>query len=137
MPAKKLRVEVFDEDGDRYTITFDGRVTRKKVLFIFDIVELLGGVHSEQKCAESNASKFDKTKSVVKKHFPFEWFSSKEVLTVYEQEFKEPISLSTVSTYLARMVDRGFLTRRGAAQNREYRLVTKLAQNTLSILESK
>lgn len=46
MPAKKMRVEVFDGGGNRYTITFDGQVTREKALRLLDIVELLGGMPS-------------------------------------------------------------------------------------------
>jgi hypothetical protein len=44
MPARKMRVEVFDDDENRYPITFQGQVTQEKVLRIFDIVELLGGM---------------------------------------------------------------------------------------------
>lgn len=133
MPAKKMRVEVFDNNGDRYTITFDGKVTRKKALRLLDIVELLGGVHDEQESEREviAVSKFAKTKSIVEEQFPFIWFSSREVLLLYEKEFNEPISLSTVSTYLARLVDRGCLVRRGSAYSRKYRMAPKLAQSNL------
>ena len=139
MPAKRMRVEVSDESGNRYTITFEGKVTRKKALCLLDIVELLGGVYEKQESMYNmtNISKFDKTKSVVKKSFPFVWFFSKEVLAVYEKEFNEPISLSTVSTYLARMADRGFLIRKGPANDRKYRMITELTQNALGIVEDK
>ncbi|MDH5447516.1 MAG: hypothetical protein OEY24_01490 [Candidatus Bathyarchaeota archaeon] len=139
MPAKKIRMEVFDEEGNRYTIAFEGKVTRKKALCLLDIVELLGGAHDKQELnrSVSKASKYDKIKSIVEKHFPFTWFSSKEVLATYEQEFNEPISLSTASTYLARMADRSFLLRRGPANNRKYRMMTELAQSTIKIGEDK
>jgi len=139
MPAKKMRVEVYDEDGNRYNITFEGKVTREKALCLLDIVELLSGMHDKQELKNSiaNASKFDKIKTVAEKHFPFAWFSSKEILAVYEQEFNEPISLSTVSTYLARMVHRGFLVRRGLACNMKYQMIAKLAQNSLRIMKNK
>ncbi|MFQ6067927.1 MAG: hypothetical protein ACE5KD_00120 [Candidatus Bathyarchaeia archaeon] len=139
MPARKMRVEVFDENGNRYTITFEGKVTRKKALCLLDIVELLGGVNDTQelKYEMSNISKFDKTKLVVKKHFPFMWFSSKEVLYMYEQELNEPISLSTISTYLARMVDRGFLIRKGPVYDRKYRMMTELTQKAMKITENR
>ncbi len=139
MPAKKMRVEVFDEDGNRYTIAFEGKVTRKKASCLLDIVELLGGVHDKQELNHNvfNASKFEKTKFVVEERCSFTWFSSKEVLALYEQEFTEPISLSTISTYLARMTDRGFLMKRGSANNRKYRMITELTQSTLRIGEDK
>ena len=91
MPAKKMRVEVFDEDGNRYTIAFEGKVTRKKALCLLDIVELLGGVHDKNKLQSNitKTSKFDRTKAIVEKHFSFTWFSSKDVLLMYEKEFNE------------------------------------------------
>ena len=47
MPARKIRVELFDSDGNRYTIAFEGQVTRDKALRLLDLVELLGGAPSE------------------------------------------------------------------------------------------
>lgn len=139
MPARKIRVEVFDEQGNRYNITFEGEVTREKALRLLDIVELLGGVHrgkeSEQRRVET--TKFDKVKSVVEKHFPFTYFSSKQIFAAYKREFDGPISLSTVSTYLARMAERGFLLRQGPAHKRMYTMVAKSTQNSLRIVDDK
>ncbi len=139
MPAKKMRVDVFDEEGNRYTISFEGKVTRKKALCLLDIVELLGGVHDKQGLKErmGDVSKFEKTKALVERQFPLMWFHSKEVLAAYEQKYNEPISLSTVSTYLARMADRGFLLRGGSATARKYRMMTELAQNNLRVAGDK
>ena len=47
MPARKIRVELFDSDGNRYTIAFEGQVTRDKALRLLDLVELLGGAPGE------------------------------------------------------------------------------------------
>ncbi len=44
VPARKMRVEVFDDDGNRYPITFQEWITREKLLRIFDIAELLVGI---------------------------------------------------------------------------------------------
>ena len=139
MPAKKMRVDVFDENGNRYTVTFEGKVTREKALRLFDIVELLGGVHgkNEQKYEMTKFSKIDKTKLVVEKDFPFRWFSSKEILAIYEKKYNEPISLSTISTYLARLTDRGFLIKKGSSYNRNYRMIAKLASHALEATDDK
>ncbi|MFP3985136.1 MAG: hypothetical protein ACLFU9_04115 [Candidatus Bathyarchaeia archaeon] len=135
MPAKKLRMEVFDEEGNRYTIAIEGKITREKTLSLLDIVELLSGVHNSQESTAqlTNMSKFDKAKLIIKKSFSFTWFSSRDILLAYEKEFNEAISLSTVSTYLARMENRGFLTKRGRGNNRTYRMITKLAQNVYEL----
>ena len=127
MPVKKMRVEVSDEQGNRYTMTFEGKVTREKALNMLDIVELLGGVHAETGLNGNGAqlSKFGKVGSLVGRHFFLSWFSSKDVLSAYEQEFREPISLATVSTYLARMADRGMLMKIGTSNSKKYRLFDK------------
>ena len=135
MPIRKVRVEVVSGSGDRYTITFEGHVTREKALRLLDLIELLGGmpgVHPELSGGEpSELSKFDKIRLIVERHFPLTWFSSREVQLAYEREFKESISLSTVSTYLSRMVDRGILVKAGAPNHRRYRMIPELARSLI------
>jgi len=138
MPVKKMRVEVFDGSGNRYTVTFEGNVTREKAIRLLDLVELLGGMPRDNPNFEettSDYSKFDKLRSILEKHFPIVWFSSRDAQLVYEQEFKEPISLSTVSTYLSRMSDREVLLKSGVSNRRRYRTMTELSQSTLSSMK--
>jgi len=131
-------VEVFDGSGNRYTITFEGQVTREKALRLLDLVELLGGIRAgnpEWNRAASDLSKFDKVRLIIDKSFPIVWFSCKDVQSAYEQELKEPISLSTVSTYLSRMADRGILAKNGMSNRWRYRAMTKISQSTLSSMK--
>ena len=131
MPARRMRVEVYDEAGNRYTITFNGRVTRDKAVRLFDIIELLGGMPEPSPNLAwhtSDMSKFDKVHFIIEKHFPVIWFSSKDVQSIYEQEFKELISLSTISTYLSRMANRGILVKGGARNLRRYRIITEITR---------
>lgn len=128
-------MEVFDENGNRYTITFAGHVTRDKALRLLDVVELLGGMPGLNPGAgdfPSELSKFDKVRLIVERSFPIAWFSSKDVQSTYEQEYKKPISLSTVSTYLSRMAQRGILANRSMSNSKRYRRMTKVPQSTLS-----
>jgi len=136
MPARKMRVEVFDGSGNRYTITFEGQVTREKAIRLLDLVELLGGIPGspEWESAPSKLSKVDRVRQVVERRFPIVWFTSREVQSVYEQEFKEPIGLSTVSTYLSRMADRGILAKSGMSNRKRYRIMTKTAGHALSFV---
>jgi len=136
MPAKKMRVEVFDGGGNKYTVTFDGEVTRDKALRLLDIVELLGGMPSVNRGEAKSISelpKLEKMRMIVEKHFPIVWFSAKDVQGVYEQELKEPVALSVVSTYLTRMAERGTLTKTGFSNGKRYRLVVYKAENVLSL----
>ena len=126
LPARKVRVEVFDHEGNRFTIAFEGRVTREKVLQVLDLVELLGGVPKGESMPVEGEfeelSAFERLQGLLEKQFPINCFSSREVQRVYEDTFNVPIGLSTVSTYLSRLVDRGILTRGGSLDERKYRL---------------
>ena len=135
MPVRKMRVEVSDDEGNRYTITVRGTVTREKVLSILDIVELLGGKHSLSPKLNDVAklSKYDKVRFIIEKRFQVVWFSLREVWLGYDAEFQEHISLSTVSTYLSRMVNRGFLMKKQASGRRKYRMVTEMMDHVMRL----
>jgi DNA-binding transcriptional ArsR family regulator len=131
MPARKMRMEIFNGNGDRYTITFEGQVTREKALRLLDLVELLGDmpiVSPGWNRPASDLAKIDKIRLAVEKSFPIGWFSSRDVESAYEEEFKEPINLSTVSTYLSRMADRGILIKNRVSNRRRYRLMTEASK---------
>jgi hypothetical protein len=134
-----MRVELFDSEGNRYTIAFEGQITRDKALRLLDLVELLGGMPNDAATRVTegtltglSSSRFEKVRSVIQKSFPLVWFSSRDVQSVFEQEMKEPISLSTVSTYLSRMAAKGFLLRTGNSSNLRYKTITKIAQAVTS-----
>lgn len=138
MPTRKMRVELFDGEGNRYTVAFEGQITREKALRLLDLVELLGGMPSgggnpgvNVVGAGNEFSKYDKVRMVVQKHFPVVWFSSREAQSVYEQELKEPISLSTMATYLSRMANKGILVKTGASNRLKYKVTPSFSQATL------
>jgi len=138
MPARKIRVELFDSDGNRYTIAFEGQVTRDKALRLLDLVELLGGMPGEEGTSgltnissNKKMSRFDKVQLIIQKSFPLVWFSSKDIQSTYEQKLKEPITLSTVSTYLARLTNRGILLRIGKSNNLKYRVKPSITQSAI------
>jgi len=138
MPARKMRVELFDSEGNRYTVAFEGQITRDKALRLLDLVELLGGMPGEGTpsgvgtgLTNNFSSRFDKVRLVIQKSFPLIWFSSKDIQSFYEQELKEPIGLSTVSTYLSRMTNKGLLLRSGGPNNLKYKSVSNAPQATI------
>ena len=138
MPARKMRVELFDSEGNRYTIAFEGQITRDKAVRLLDLVELLGGMPGENTppgvsntVASKSYSRFEKVRSVIQKSFPLIWFSSRDVQSIYEQELKEPVGLSTISTYLARMANRGLLVRAGESNSLKYKVAPQLPRATI------
>ncbi len=134
MPTRKIRVEVFDEEGNRYTLAFEGQVTREKAVRLLDVVELLGAIPNADRARSLTldrplVSKYQKACSAVESSLSLGWFSSKDLQGVFEKEFQEPMSLSTAATYLSRMCEKGLLTRGGLPNKLRYRSV----QTTLEI----
>jgi hypothetical protein len=133
-----MRVELFDNEGNRYTIAFEGQISRDKALRLLDLVELLGGMPDEglnsgggSALAGRNSSRIEKVRAILQKSFPLIWFSSRDVQSVYEQELNEPISLSTVSTYLTRMANKGLLLRVGDNSNLKYKVAPQVPRATV------
>lgn len=126
MPARKLRLEVFDSQGNRYTLTCEGSVNKERMLRLFDLVELVGGTEDKNDKWRRTSladTKFAKISTAIEHHLSIEWFSSQDALRVCEQALGERLSLSTVSTYLSRLADRGFLMRKGSSAQRRYKVL--------------
>lgn len=125
LPTRSIRIDIRDGEGNKITVSFQGGLTRNKVLQLLDFVELLGGVPSirhEDGEDLSDLSKFEKLQLVVKRKFPIGWFTSQEALTAYEDILNEPIGLSTISTYLTRLTDCGFMSRLGSRGSHRYKI---------------
>jgi DNA-binding transcriptional ArsR family regulator len=122
-----MKVEVFDETGNRYTVSVEGRVTRKSALRILDMVELLGGMPASETGPQKfdEFSKIDKVKFIIEKHFPLIKFSASEAQSIYNNETGEQIDLSTMSTYLSRLSNRGIIIKEKDANRVSFRLVTE------------
>jgi hypothetical protein len=134
MTVKKMRVEVFDNTGNRYTISIDGKVTRKNALKIIDIIELLGGLPDNYINEKESKvlSKTNKIMSVIEKYYPFKFFSAKNIKTAYEKEMNEPIFLSVISTYLSRLAEKGYLLKSKKSNRVFFKLIYKDFKNLLN-----
>jgi hypothetical protein len=95
------------------------------------MVELLGGIPAlevgTQKPGEF--SKIDKVRLFVEKHFPLIKFSASEAQSVYNSETGEQIDLSTISTYLSRLSDKGLLIKEKGSRRVSYRVVSEGIKN--------
>ena len=71
------------------------------------------------------SNKFDRVKKLVLSEFNDKIFNSKVVQSEYFKVYDERIPLSTVSTYLSRLVDKGFLSRGGSSGEWHYAFTYK------------
>jgi hypothetical protein len=64
----------------------------------------------------------DRLKLFLKFEYRTTWFGTIDVKDRYERQYGEEIKISTVSTYLSRLHNEGFLERRGNKVEREYKI---------------
>ena len=124
MVKKKVRIQFTDDYGTKHTITVEGQITREKISQLLDYMELMagttGGVSSDRTLLSVPRNKFDRLTALVLSRFSDRIFSSKDVQRDYESVYADCPALSTVSTYLARLVDKGLITRSGSSNEWRY-----------------
>ncbi|WP_424359863.1 hypothetical protein [Methanocella sp. MCL-LM] len=72
----------------------------------------------------------DRLKLFLKFEYRGAWFNTIDVKDRYGRTYGEEIKISTVSTYLSRLHNEGFLERRGNKIEREYRIIDIPAEPT-------
>jgi len=122
LARKKIRIQLDDGEGGKYSLSVEGNVTREKIIKVFELMELLD---IEKVAEEANLNSVgSKIRNLVENKFSFGDFTSSELLEAYEDEFNEPVKLSVISTYLARFADRGILLRNRNRKEWLYRKMT-------------
>ena len=116
-----MKVEFYDGEGVRHSIAIDGPVTREKVTKILDLVEVMSGTPQATALGLS-PRKFDRLASTVLSRLRGKDFTSSDAKKSFETTFGEKIPLSTVSTYLSRLADRGVLEREEKGVLMRYRV---------------
>lgn len=119
MARKKIRIQLDDGEGGKYSLSVEGNVTREKIIKVFELMDLLD---MEKVEGEANLNSVgSKIWSLVENKFSFGDFTSSNLLEAYEDEFNEPVKLSVISTYLSRFTDRGALERKRSSREWQYR----------------
>jgi hypothetical protein len=97
------------------------------------MVELIGGIPVTNIGSPKSEefSRIDKVKFIIEKYFPLIKFSASEAQSVYNNETNEKIDLSTISTYLSRLSDKGLLIKEKNSHRVSYRLVSEGIRNIM------
>ena len=77
--------------------------------------------------------KFDRLASTIISELKQREFTASDAKKAFETSFTEKIPLSTVSTYLVRLVERGVLDRTETGRNVSYRVKTEESRSVLSL----
>jgi hypothetical protein len=121
---KKVKVEITDEEGTKFSLSLQGRFSQEKVLRMMELMDLLGNqTHNKAERLEPDESTtYGKLLKLIESTYATKEFSSADIARDYEEHNNNEIPLSTVSTYLARLADRGALRRQKFGNSWVYRL---------------
>lgn len=107
---RRLRLEVEDGEGAKYSLSFQGPVSEDKIQKITGFINLVNKDSTDSLMGDPNTT-FGKVCRLIELKFPLGSFTSSDITNVYEDEHTEEIKLSTIATYLARLETRGQLSR--------------------------
>jgi len=121
---KKVKIELEDDDGTKYTLALEGRVSRDKILKAVDMLEVMD-VPLEQRAEKppDEGTFYGKAMALIETGFPSAEFSSSDVAKGFEERYGQPVRLSTISTYLSRLAEKGYLRREKFGSSWVYRRV--------------
>jgi hypothetical protein len=126
-PAKKknarVKIEFTDSNGAKYSFAIEGRPSKENMSKVIDFVEAMSGVEAQPEQQAPIDTNFSRVYGLIETKFKFSSFNSSDVLDAYVYEFDLPTTLSTISTYLSRLAERGLLNRSRNGAGWIYRLV--------------
>jgi Penicillinase repressor len=130
---KKVKVEITDEEGTTYSLALQGKFSHEKVMRMMELVDLLGQAdhNTPSTLAPDKSTTYGRMLSLIQSSYSAKEFSSADIARDYEDTHASPIPLSTVSTYLSRLADRGLLNRQKFGNSWVYR-VSHLSRDQLA-----
>jgi hypothetical protein len=121
---KKVKIEITDEEGTKYSLAMHGAFSDEKVTRMIEVLNLLG--QEDHNMARSTppdtSTTYGRIISLIQSSYSAREFSSADIARDFEDRNASPIPLSTVSTYLARLADRGVLKRQKFGNSWVYRV---------------
>ncbi len=106
---RRMKIEFTDDEGSKYSLSIEGQLSKEKMQKLIEIYEFLGGEKIEQETSIDTI--FSKVISVIESEFPASNFTTASLREAYENKYQESIKITTLSTYLNRLVDRRLLKR--------------------------
>ena len=121
---KKVKVEITDDDGTTYSLALQGRFSQDKVMRMMELLDLLGQAdhNAPRSLPADDSTTYGKTLKLIQSSYSTKEFSSADISRDYEELYSSPIPLSTISTYLSRLADKGILKREKFGNSWVYRL---------------
>jgi Penicillinase repressor len=108
---KRIKIELEDGEGTRYTLALEGSVSRDKLMKAMDMLEIMDVPLENTHRPPDQGTFFGKVQTLLETTFAAGEFSSSDVAREFEDKYDQPVKLSTISTYLARLADKQYIKR--------------------------
>ena len=120
---KRIKIELEDEEGTKYTLALEGAVSRDKLMKAMDMLEVMDVPLEPSRRAPDEGTFFGKVQALLETTFAAGDFSSSDVAREFEDKYGQLVKLSTISTYLARLAEKRYLKRERFGNSWVYRRV--------------
>ena len=118
---KRIKIELEDDEGTKYTLALEGAVSRDKLMKAMDMLEVMDVPLERSLRAPDEGTFFGKVQVLLETTFAAGDFSSSDVAREFEERYDQPVKLSTISTYLARLADKQHIKRERFGNSWVYR----------------
>ena len=120
---KRIKIELEDDEGTKYTLALEGTVSRDKLMKAMDMLEVMDVPLEHSPRSPDQGTFFGKVQTLLETAFAAGDFSSSDVAREFEDKYGQPVKLSTISTYLARLADKQYIKRERFGNSWVYRRV--------------
>ena len=120
---KRIKIELEDEEGTKFTLALEGAVSREKLMKAMDMLEVMDVPIEHSHKVPDEGTFFGKVQTLLETTFAAGDFSSSDVAREFEDKYSQPVKLSTISTYLARLADKQYIKRERFGNSWVYRRV--------------
>jgi len=120
---KRVKFELEDERGRRSFHIVEGPVSRNDLMKTMDALELMDQSLERTPHAPDEGTFFGKVQTLLETSFAAGDFSSSDMAREFEDKYSQPVKLSTISTYLARLADKQYVKRERFGNSWVYRRV--------------
>jgi hypothetical protein len=122
---KKIKIELEDENGERYNLTLQGTLSKEKIMNVIEFVQLFdkNSIDSSFENRESDTKLGSKIWNLIIENFKYHTFTSSDILRIYQDLYYQSIQLSVISIYLSRFYLKKQLNRSKNGKQWVYTLV--------------
>ena len=134
---KKIRIELEDENGEKYNLTLQGTLSKEKIVNLIEFVQLFekNSITTSSEHREGDRNLASKLWNLITENFRYHTFTSSDLARIYKDVYYDSIQLSIVSIYLSRFYLKKQLTRIKNGKQWVYAVVKDNQNNAAEYLE--